>query len=310
MKSMRRVAFLLGLYLCSLLLVAVPAAAQTPTAAVSMSCSPGEVRVDVKPGSSYSGYTTCTVTNPTAYIEKVSIQVTSDGLAVAHAGDVYVGSGQDVDFQVVVRADPYMQMQSRQLSITGTVTEMNGVPPINVASSQTNVMVNILQFSLVQVEAVEPFVQLMPKTDKNFEFKVYNLGNQIDFMKIGITDDSRETLEGDGFTVNLPAVKSQIENNPAGSKVRVLIRTPKDWGWTDQYYTLNFYAESEFSCKNGGCERESQMITIYVRGVYLPGFEMIPTVSMLALAAAVAGRGLLREDEEGETVLRDAAPGL
>jgi len=153
-------------------------------------------------------------------------------------------------------------------------------------------------------------VQLMPKTDKNFEFKVYNLGNQIDFMKIGITDDSRETLEGDGFTVNLPAVKSQIENNPAGSKVRVLIRTPKDWGWTDQYYTLNFYAESEFSCKNGGCERESQMITIYVRGVYLPGFEMIPTVSMLALAAAVAGRGLLREDEEGEPVLRDAAPGL
>jgi len=105
-------------------------------------------------------------------------------------------------------------------------------------------------------------------------------------------------------------VKSQIENNPAGSKVRVLIRTPKDWGWTDQYYTLNFYAESEFSCKNGGCERESQMITIYVRGVYLPGFEMIPTVSMLALAAAVAGRGLLREDEEGEPVLRDAAPGL
>ena len=72
-----------------------------------MNCSPGEVRVEVKPGSSYSGYTTCTVTNPTTYIEKVNIQVTSDGLAVAHAGDVYVGAGQDVDFQVVVRADPF-----------------------------------------------------------------------------------------------------------------------------------------------------------------------------------------------------------
>ena len=36
------------------------------------------------------------------------------------------------------------------------------------------------------------------------------------------------------------------------------MRTPKDWGWTDQYYTMNFYAESEFSCKNGGCERESR----------------------------------------------------
>ena len=87
-----------------------------------------------------------------------------------------------------------MAMQSRQLSVTGTVTEINSVPPVNVASSQTNVMVNIMQFSLVQVEAVEPFVQLMPKTDKPFEFKVTNLGNQIDFMRIGITDDSREKL--------------------------------------------------------------------------------------------------------------------
>ena len=311
MKSFHRVAFLVGLYLCSVLIVAVPAQAQIPAAAVSMNCSPGEVRVEVKPGSSYSGYTTCTVTNPTTYIEKVNIQVTSDGLAVAHAGDVYVGAGQDVDFQVVVRADPYMAMQSRQLSVTGTVTEINSVPPVNVASSQTNVMVNIMQFSLVQVEAVEPFVQLMPKTDKPFEFKVTNLGNQIDFMRIGITDDSREKLEEDGFTINLPAVKTQIENNPAGQKVRVLVRTPKDWGWTDQYYTMNFYAESEFSCKNGGCERESQMITIYVRGVYLPGFEVVPTLSMVALAAAMAGRSLLRtEEEEGVPVLREAAPGL
>ena len=151
----------------------------------------------------------------------------------------------------------------------------------------------------------------MPKTDKPFEFKVYNLGNQIDFMRIGITDDSREKLEEEGFTVNLPAVKSQIENNPAGQKVRVLVRTPKDWGWTDYYYTMNFYAESEFSCKNGGCERESQMITIYVRGVYLPGFEVVPTLSMVALAAAMAGRSLIRTDEEeGVPVLREAAPGL
>ena len=74
MKSLNRVAFLVGLYLCSVLIVAVPAQAQIPAAAVSMNCSPGEVRVEVKPGSSYSGYTTCTVTNPTTYIEKVNIQ--------------------------------------------------------------------------------------------------------------------------------------------------------------------------------------------------------------------------------------------
>jgi hypothetical protein len=51
------------------------------------------------------------------------------------------------------------------------------------------------------------------------------------------------------------------------------------------------------------------MITIYVRGVYLPGFEIIPALSMVALAAAVAGRRFLGTEDE-EEVWREAAPGL
>ena len=45
---------------------------------------------------------------------------------------------------------------------------------------------------------------------------------------------------------------------------------------------------------------EAQMITIYVRGVYLPGFEIIPTLSMVALAAAVLGRRYINDEEEDE----------
>ena len=71
-----------------------------------------------------------------------------------------------------------MEMTSRTLTVSATVQEINSLPPINSASSTNNMIVNIMQYSLVQVEAIEPFVQLMPKTDKNFEFKVYNLGNQ------------------------------------------------------------------------------------------------------------------------------------
>ena len=51
------------------------------------------------------------------------------------------------------------------------------------------------------------------------------------------------------------------------------------------------------------------MITIYVRGVYLPGFEVIPALSMIALAAAVAGRRFINADDEDEE-WREAAPGL
>ena len=42
------------------------------------------------------------------------------------------------------------------------------------------------------------------------------------------------------------------------------------------------------------------MITIYVRGVYLPGFEVVPGISMIALAAAVAGRRFMNYDEDDD----------
>ena len=311
MSGWKRAAALLGIYFCSLMVVAVPASAQISGAAVSMTCAPGQIQVEVKPGATLTGYTTCTVSNPTAYVEKVAIQVTSDGLATAAPGDMYVGAGQEVDFQVVVRANPYMQMQSRQLTVSAQVQELNNLPPPNTASSQVNALINIMQFSIVQVEAVEPFVQLMPKTDKNFQFKVYNFGNQIDRMKIGVTENTRETLEEAGFTVNLPQTVVTIEPNTAPENARIMVRTPKNQGWSDAYHVLEFYAESEFACQNGGCNRESQMITVYVRGVYLPGFEVVPAISMIALAGAIAGRRLLNTDEEEqEDGWRESAPGL
>lgn len=302
----------MALYMFSMLAVAVPAAAQnpTPTAAVSVTCAPISINVEVKPGSTYSGFTTCTATNPTAYQEKISILVTSDNLATASPGDMYIGQDSSVDFQVSVRAIPYMEMTSRTLTVSATVQEINSLPPINSASSTNNMIVNIMQYSLVQVEAIEPFVQLMPKTDKNFEFKVYNLGNQKDFMKVGITESYRQDLEEAGFTINLPQVKVQIDATPTPTNVRVQARTPKTQGWSDAYHVMDFYAESEFACNNGGCIRESQMITIYVRGIYLPGFELVPAVSMIALAAAVAGRRFIGSDEEEGQPWRESAPGL
>ena len=69
---MKRALFLLALYLCSVMIVAVPAAAQAPTAAISLSCAPISINIEVKPGSTYNGFTTCTAINPTALTKKKS----------------------------------------------------------------------------------------------------------------------------------------------------------------------------------------------------------------------------------------------
>lgn len=315
MKALQRSLFLLAIYMASILVVATPAAAQVSVPAVDLQClSPnpsGAIDVPVYPGAALTGFANCKVVNPNAYAERIQIQVSADGLVVAAPGTISLGPGAESEFQTTVRADQRMTMSGRNLMITATVVEANGAPPPNIAESQVQMIINILQFSRLQVEASEPFLQLSPKTDHNFEFKVYNQGNWADKFSVGVTDDSRDKLEEKGFQISIPLVAVEIEGMAAPTKVRVLVRTPKNQGWTDEYFTLEFEAISEFSCRyeTSGCNSMAQMVTIYVRGVYLPGFELIPSLAMLGMAAAVIARRNMDEDDDEEG-WREAAPGL
>jgi len=315
MKALQRSLFLLAIYMASILVVATPAAAQVSVPAVDLQClSPnpsGAIDVPVYPGAALTGFANCKVVNPNAYAERIQIQVSADGLVVAAPGTISLGPGAESEFQVTVRADQRMTMSGRNLMVTATVVEANGAPPPNIAESQVQMIINILQFSRLQVEASEPFLQLSPKTDHNFEFKVYNQGNWADKFAVGVTDESRDKLEENGFQISIPLVAVEIEGMAAPTKVRVLVRTPKNQGWTDEYFTLEFEAISEFSCRyeTSGCNSMAQMVTIYVRGVYLPGFELIPSLAMLGMAAAVIARRNMDEDDDEED-WREAAPGL
>ena len=312
-KGIQRSLFLICLYLGSIMLAAVPASAQIPS--VTLSCtSPypsGTIEVQVYPGAALSGFAECEVSNPNAYLERIEIQVVADGMVVAAPGTITLGPTSESSFQVVVRADQRMPMTSRNLAITATVVEANGVPPVTPAESKTNMIIGIQQYSRLQVEADVPFIQLQPKTDHNFVFKVSNQGNQVDKFKVGVTEESMKKLELGGFQISMPVVSTEINAQDQPENIRVMVRTPKNQGWSDEYHTLEFFAESTFSCtyELTGCNRMSQPITIYVRGVYLPGFELIPSLSMVALAAAViARRKFGNEDEEAEW--HEAAPGL
>ena len=80
------------------------------------------------------------------------------------------------------------------------------------------------------------------------------------------------------------------------------MRTPKVQGWSDIYYQLQFQATSDYSVRTEGIPNyQVQMVTIYIRGIYLPGFEMIGSLMMIGLAAAaIARRSNLNEDGEPE----------
>ena len=282
----------------------------SPNPTVSVACSPAAIPIEVHPGAARTGTTYCTATNPTQYVEDVTITVTAGGLAVAHPGLITVGAYDSATFEVVVRGDNRMAEGSRSITITARVTSASGIPCTTCPSVQSSVMATIMQFSRLRVEAEEPFKQLRPNVDYIFEFKVYNDGNAYDRFNIDIVN--RDDLEEKDFQITLPTISTEIEPQAPADKMRVMMRTPKIQGWTDEYHQLQFRATSEYSVRTEGVPNyQTQMITIYVRGIYLPGFELMPSLSMIALGAAFAARR--RNHEEFDESLNQAplsAPGL
>ncbi len=133
-------------------------------------------------------------------------------------------------------------------------------------------------------------------------FDVYNDGNARD--KFNVEIQNYDELNDEGFQLSLPLISQEIDSLAPPEKFRVQMRTPKNQGWTDKYFSLQFKATSEYSVRTEGIPNyQIQVMTIYIRGVYLPGFELVGTMMMAALAGAAVGKRSPNEedfvDEEG-----------
>ena len=92
-EMMKRIPMLvLAVYVGSLMVALAPvpsAQAQSVTPMITLTCNDQIIKIDVAPGKTRDGSTMCSVQNPTAYDETVSIQITaSPGIAVAASGTI------------------------------------------------------------------------------------------------------------------------------------------------------------------------------------------------------------------------------
>ena len=251
--------------------------AQVGAAAVNLECvsvdASGSVQVEVYPGATLTGQALCTVSNPNSYQEKIEIEVQSDGLVNSAPSSITLGPNAEEDFYVTVKGEERMSESSRNLVVKATVTEMMGLPPPNIAEAESKLIISIMQFSGLQLEAVESLLTLETKVDYNVEFKVYNQGNGMDKFRLAVAENSHDILEDAGFTISLPMVNVEIQSMVAPMTVRVIMRTPtgyEDWpinseGQHEMTFELDFIATSDFSCKNeGNCLTETVTTTITV----------------------------------------------
>jgi len=232
-------------------------AAQSVVAAVELSCTApypsGSVEIEVHPGATLTGYADCTVSNPSLHTEKISIEVTADGLATAAPGSIYLASGDESDFQVAIRADSQMAVQSRSLTITASVQETSGLPPPNIAESSVNMMANILQHAGLNLEMTNPVAMIETGTIESLQYKIYNQGNGIDQFILSTNGDVVNGVSA----FSLPFTGIEVEPNGPPALFRITVNTPADGSdWplnADGVHTLAVDVEvivkSQFSCE-------------------------------------------------------------
>ena len=304
--SIRVPLMIMAVYFLSLWSGAAAVQAQT-SPDVSLTCDQ-PAPIEVYPGALRSTIIYCTLTNPTTFSEKVDLTYQQGIISVAGPGSATVPPG-DTSFQVAARADLRQPEGQQVVTITATVTQWNGAP-VTAATSPTEakVMTVFKQFSRLRVGAELAFIQLRPKVDYTLVFDVYNDGNARD--KFNVEIQNYDEMVDEGFQLSLPLISQEIDSLAPPEKFRVQMRTPKNQGWTDKYFSLQFKATSEYSVRSEGVPNyQIQVMTIYIRGVYLPGFELVGTAMMAALAGAAIGRktngNRVSVDEDGKVIPLD-----
>jgi len=296
-RSVRPALMILVVYFLSTWVGAAAVQAQGPVPDITLSCQQPQP-IEVYPGATRVTIIDCTLENPTIHQEKVNVQIQSGSLAAAGPASMTVGAQSDVSFQVVARAELRMPEGSQIISITAEVVQADGITWVGTPTTY-KVLAVIRQFSRLRVASEVAFLQLRPKVDYMLVFDVYNDGNAMDRFNVGV--DNYDDLNDEGFQLSIPLVSVEIESMAPAEKIRVQMRTPKNQGWTDKYFSLQFKATSEYSVRTEGIPNyQVQTMTIYIRGVYLPGFELMSTMMITTLAAAALA-GWYRDEEDDES---------
>ena len=261
--------FIIGILFLSLTPISPHSSAQLPTAAVTIECEPSvegsNVMIDVEPGSENYGSAICTVSNPTVYMEKVEIEVTSDVLSYSAPGSLYVNGNSEEEFTLGLSGQVAMRTDTLEVKVKATVTEISGVPPANLASSEATVIAEILHYGGCSLELQESVNVFAPGEEFFLDLRINNLGNGLDTFDISLDALSQLSLEDSGFVLSLSTSRVQISPESGAAVVRLEVKAPSsasddstlDGGVLRETFSIIVNLESATGCVNSDCNHHS-----------------------------------------------------
>ncbi len=273
------------LMLGTTLLMFTPTADAQAVVAYSISFNDGQVNLDVRPGASGVGCTEMLVSNEGQAAIDVDVSISGGGVTISPgAVSVTLGSGGSITIPICALA--LTQSSYKNVQVTALASGRESNTQLNSVNKNAGFAVIIQQYARLSVQASQPFQRVGPGKEFFLTFTAVNNGNYQDTIAVDVLN--RKELEEAGFVVALAAQQYLIDSK-GEQPVQVSISTPRGTviGWSNEYYTVIMQVATTLQ---GETESRSVTAVLWIRGVFLPGFDPLFTIFALAIVASALSR--------------------
>ena len=268
----------------TLLMFSPPAEAQAAVA-YSIAFTNGQVTLDVRPGASGVGCTEMVISNEGQATIDVDVALSGGGVTISPgAVSVTLGPGGSITIPICALALTRSSYKTVQVTALASGRETN--TQLQQVNKNAGFAVIVQQYARLSVQATQPFQKIGPGKEFVLTFIAVNNGNYVDTVAVEVLN--QKDLEDAGFTVALAAVQYSVD--AAGEQpVQLTVATPRGTviGWSNEYHTIIMQVSTTLQ---GESEARSVTATLWVRGVFLPGFDPMFTIFALALVASALSR--------------------
>ena len=268
----------------TLVMFSPPAEAQAAVA-YSIAFTNGQVTLDVRPGASGVGCTEMVISNEGQATIDVDVALSGGGVTISPgAVSVTLGPGGSITVPICALALTRSSYKTVQVTALASGRETN--TQLQQVNKNAGFAVIVQQYARLSVQATQPFQKIGPGKEFVLTFIAVNNGNYVDTVAVEVLN--QKDLEDAGFTIALAAVQYSVD--AAGEQpVQLTVATPRGTviGWSNEYHTVIMQVSTTLQ---GESEARSVTATLWVRGVFLPGFDPMFTIFALALVASALSR--------------------
>jgi len=268
----------------TMIMFSPPANAQAAVA-YTIAFTDGQVNLDVRPGASGVGCTEMIVGNEGQATIDVDVALSGGGVTIS-PGAVSVTLAPGGSITVPICALALTQSTYKNVQVTALAQGRETNTQLNPVNKSSGFAVIIDQYARLSVQATQPFQRVGPGKEFVLTFTAVNNGNYQDTISVEILN--QKELEDAGFVVAL-AAQQYLVDSKGEQPVQVSISTPRGTvvGWSNEYHTVIMQVATTLE---GESEARAVTATLWVRGVFVPGFDPMFTIFALAIVASALSR--------------------